>query len=454
MLNKNDIHNIDIIDLSSEGSGVAKIDEFIIFIEGALPGDFCEIKILKVKKSYAFGKIQKIIKPSSHRVESKCPVFYKCGGCSLQHLEYDQQLIIKQKKVESCLKRIGHLSEINVKPTIGLETPYYYRNKVQYPVREINNDLKIGFYQKNSHNIVDFYSCLIQNPINEEIISIIKSHMAKYNITAYNEENHTGVVRHIFTRVGHITKEIMVCIVVKGKDSNIIKNKDELIKSLNKIPNMVSIVLNYNNDKTNVIMGEKVEVLFGKQYIIDYIDNIKFKISAKSFYQVNSIQTERLYNQIIKLLDIDNSHTVVDAYCGIGTISLFIAKYAKKVYGVEIVTDAISDAIENAKINNIDNAEFIVGKAEEVIPNRFGKDTVDIVVLDPPRKGCHEDLLNAVLSINPEKIIYVSCEPSTLARDLKLLCQDNYNVTNVIPYDFFPQTMHVECVVLISRVEK
>lgn len=451
MLNKNDIHNIDIIDLSFQGSGVAKIDEFIIFIDGALPGDFCEIKILKVKKNYAFGKILNIIKPSTYRVGSKCPVFSKCGGCSLQHLEYSQQLIIKQKKVENCLRRIANLLEVDVKPCVGLKAPYHYRNKVQYPVREINNELKIGFYQKNSHNIVDFYSCFIQNPVNEEIINIIKSHMVKYNITAYNEENNTGVVRHIFIRVAHITKEIMVCIVVKGKNSNIIKNKSELIKSLNKIPNMVSIVLNYNNDKTNVIMGQKVDTLFGKQYIIDYIDNISFKISAKSFYQVNSVQTERLYKQIIKLLNIDNSKTVLDAYCGIGTISLFIAKYAKKVYGVEIVSEAIYDAIENAKINNVNNTEFILGKAEEVIPNRFDKETIDIVILDPPRKGCHEDLLNSVISINPEKIIYVSCEPSTLARDLKLLCQHKYNVTNVIPYDFFPQTMHVETLVLLTN---
>ena len=451
MLKKNEIHNIEIVDLSSEGSGVGKVDNFIIFVQGALAGDICEVKIVKVKKNYAYGIILNIIEPSTFRVESKCDVFKKCGGCTLQHLEYKAQLTLKQKKVEDCIKRIGNIQDLDIEPTVGTDHPYHYRNKVQIPVGSKNGKIEMGFYAKNSHDIVSSENCLIQHTSNEEILKIIKLHMEKYNIPAYSEQSHTGCVRHIFLRVGHITKEIMVCVVIKGKNSKEVKNKYELVERLTKVPNMTSILLNYNNDKTNVIMGDKIEVIFGKDHITDYIDNIKFKISAKSFYQINSVQTEKLYKNVLEFLNPEKNDVVLDAYCGIGTISLFLARHVKKVYGVEVVEDAINDAIENSNINNICNAEFIVGKAEEVIPEKFKKNDIDMIVLDPPRKGCHESLLNAILNIEPEKIVYVSCDPSTLARDLKWLCKENYSVSRVTPYDFFPQTMHIETIVLLTK---
>lgn len=451
MLKKNDIHDIEILDLSSEGSGIGKINNFIVFVQGALAGDTCEVKIVKIKKTYAYGIILKIIKPSIFRVESKCSVFKKCGGCTLQHLEYREQLALKQKIVKNCIERIAKIENVDIEPTIGMERPYYYRNKVQIPVGNLNGKIEMGFYARNSHNIVDFEHCLIQPTVNEEILNIIKNHMEKYNILAYSEQQNTGCVRHIFLRGGHVTKEIMVCMVVKGKNSSVITNKEELIRNLNKIPNMSSIILNYNNDKTNVIMGSEIETLYGRNYIVDYIDDIKFKISAKSFYQVNSIQTEKLYKSVLECLNPSKSDVVLDAYCGIGTISLFLARHVKKVYGVEIVEDAISDAVENAHINNIENTEFIVGRAEEIIPEKFKENDIDMIVLDPPRKGCHEDLINAVLNIRPKKIVYVSCDPATLARDLRKLCEKSYSINQVMPFDFFPQTMHVESVVLMTE---
>lgn len=451
MLSKNSVCNVNIVDLSAEGSGVGKINNFIVFIEGALPGDTCEIKIIKVKKTYAYGKILKIISPSIYRVESSCPVFKKCGGCTLHHLEYSAQLKIKKKQVENSLNRIGDIKDIKVDSIEGMINPYNYRNKVQFPVRGNSKNIEVGFYQKSSHRVVDFDSCLIQNPINEKIINIVKNHMYKYGIHPYNEISHEGCVRHIFTRVGNVTNEVMVCLVVKGKNSNVIKNKEELIKELLKLPNMTSILLNYNNNKTNTILGDKVETLFGKDYIIDYIGNIEFKISCKSFYQINSTQAEKLYRKVLEFLNVNKTDVVLDIYCGIGTISLFLAEHAKKVFGVEVVEDAVQDAVENAKINNIQNIKFIVGKAEEVIPKYFTKQSVDMAVLDPPRKGCHEDLLHSVLKIEPKKIIYISCNPSTLARDLKVLCKNDYKIVNVIPYDFFPHTMHVECIVQLVR---
>jgi len=450
MLKKNDIHTIEILDISSEGSGVGRIDNFIVFIEGAVHGDICEIKIVKVKKTYAYGIILKIVEKSKFRVPVECAVFKKCGGCTLQHLDYKEQLVLKQDKVEASLKRIGNIEDVDVMPTVGTE-PCHYRNKVQIPVGSQNGKIEMGFYAKNSHDIVSFDQCLIQPEINGDILKIIKGHMKKYNISAYSEREHTGCVRHIFIRAGHITKEIMVCIVVKGKSSDVLTNKEELIQKLNEVSNITSILLNYNNEKTNVIMGEKIEVLFGKNYIEDYIDDIKFKISAKSFYQINSVQTEKLYKNVVEFLSPSKDDIVLDAYCGIGTISLFLAKHVKKVYGVEVVKDAIDNAIENSEINNILNSEFIVGRAEEVIPKKFKRYDLDMIVLDPPRKGCHEDLLKSVLDISPKKIVYVSCDPATLARDLKTLCQENYEINKITPYDFFPHTMHVESIVLLTK---
>ena len=446
---KNKEYVIEIYDIGEDGEGIGRIEDFVVFVDKALPGEKVLIKLIKVKKSYGYGKLLSVLDKSPFRTKPVCEVFKRCGGCSLQHLEYSEQLKFKTKKVKDSLERIGGFSGIEVLDTIGMEKPYNYRNKAQFPVGISKDGLSFGFYAPRSHNIINISKCFIQNEINEKIISAVKGFMLKYNIPPYDEQLHEGVIRHIVTRTAVFTKEIMVCIVIKGKT---LPKSDFLVEELLKIKGVTSILLNYNNAKTNVIMGNKIDTLYGKAFIEDYIGEFKFEISPFSFFQVNPVQTQILYRTAFDFAGLTGTETVIDAYCGIGTISLFVSRKAKKVIGVEVVSEAVSDARRNALINGVSNVEFIIGKAEEVIPALWESHGVkpDVIFLDPPRKGCDARLIDTLLRSSTSKIVYVSCNPSTLARDLRLL-SDKYSVVRVQPVDMFCMTAHVETICLLSR---
>lgn len=454
-IKKNDELIIDIHDIGQQGEGIGKHEGYTLFVNNSTLGDKVKVKVMKTKKNYGFARLIEIIEPSPFRVEPKCKIADKCGGCSIQHINYEKQLEIKQNKVIGCLERIGgfDLSSVEVAPIIGMENSYYYRNKVQLPVG-INKEEQVimGFYAKRTHSIINMEKCYIQKDINNDIFKVVREFLERNNISIYDEKSHKGLVRHIITRVGFATGEIMVCLVINGKR---LAKQEELIKDLIKIPGMTNISLNFNLENTNVIMGEQTKTIWGKDYITDYIGDIKYRISPKSFYQVNPIQTKVIYEKALEYASPTGKETVWDLYCGIGTITLFMAKKAKKVYGVEIVEDAILDARKNAKLNNIDNAEFFVGAAEEVLPEKCKEDSVhaDVIVVDPPRKGCDESLLDTIVEISPEKVVYVSCDPATLARDLKYLAEKGYELRKVKAIDQFPHTMHVETVCLMSKVE-
>ncbi|WP_341876815.1 23S rRNA (uracil(1939)-C(5))-methyltransferase RlmD [Defluviitalea saccharophila] len=449
-ISKNMHFEMTIEDIGSKGEGIGKINDFTVFVEGGLPGDKIEVRIVKVKKTYGYGKLIRIIEASPMRVTPACPHAKRCGGCQIQHFDYQAQLDFKRKKVADNIERIGKLTDVVVHPTLGMKEPFYYRNKAQFPVKMKDGKVQIGFYAQRSHDIVDIPKCYIQDPVNDEIIKIMRNYIEIYNVSVYDEENHKGLIRHILTRAGFQTKEVMVCIIINGKD---IPHKDKLIAQLTKIPNMKSIVLNHNTQKTNVILGDKITTLWGQDYITDYIGDVKFEISPLSFFQVNPMQTKVLYDKALEYAQLNGDEVVWDAYCGIGTISLFLAKKAKKVYGVEIVEAAIEDARRNAKINNIDNVEFFVGKAEEVIPALYEEKGIkaDVIVVDPPRKGCDEALLETMAKMEPKRIVYVSCDPGTLARDLKILSEQGYKVEEAQPVDMFAHSVHVETVVRLSR---
>lgn len=447
-IRKNQDYIIDIIDVGSIGEGIGKIDNFTIFVDNTVVGDKVKIKIVKLKKSYGYGKLLEIIESSKYRIDPKCSYFNKCGGCQLQTYKYEAQLEFKQKNVKNSLERIGGLKNINIMPIIEMKSPWNYRNKAQFPVGFEDNQIKIGFYSLRSHNIISIDDCYINHKINNQILKIIKEFIKEYNIKPYNEIEHTGSIRYIFTRIGFKTNELMVCIVSNGKFSY----TKELVKKLLVLDNIKCIAINYNTTKNNVILGAKTELLWGTPYICEFIGDIKFKISPTSFFQVNPIQTEILYNKILELSELSGSETVLDAYCGIGTISLFLAKKAKEVYGVEIVESAIDNARINATLNNITNVNFFLGKAEIIIPELILNNKIkpDIIIVDPPRKGCDEKLLDSILYAQPQKLIYVSCNPSTLARDLKVL-NSKYKIEVVQPIDMFPNTVHVETVVMLSH---
>jgi 23S rRNA (uracil1939-C5)-methyltransferase len=380
-----------------------------------------------------------------------CPVAGKCGGCSLQHLAYPAQLKFKTEKVRQNITRIGGFSDVDVSPTIGMDNPFRYRNKAQYPVSVINGELVCGFYANHSHRVIPCNDCLISKAENKDIIIAVKEFMLYCGLDAYDEVRHTGFLRHIVIKNSFHADETMVCLVV---NSNSFKFRAELIDALSCFNTIKSIVINYNTDKTNVILGNKIEVIYGQDYITDTIGELTFHISPLSFFQVNPVQTEKLYATALDFANLTGNEIVIDAYCGIGTISLFLAKKAKMVYGVEIVPEAISAAKENALINNIKNTEFYVGKSEEIVPMLHNKKgiTPDVMVVDPPRKGCDESLLKLMLTMKPQTIVYVSCDSATLARDLKILCNQDYQITKIQPVDMFPHTYHVETVVLLNKI--
>ncbi|MBC1780239.1 23S rRNA (uracil(1939)-C(5))-methyltransferase RlmD [Listeria booriae] len=446
---KNDCLDVVFEDLTHDGNAVAKIDGYPIFVPQGLPDEIAQIKVLKTNKNYGFGKIIELTKESADRVTPPCLVYSQCGGCQLQHLSYDGQLRMKQKQVAQVMKRIGK-QDVEVLPTLGMENPWNYRNKAQVPVGFVNGRLVAGFYQQRSHQIIDMNTCLIQQEENNEVIQTARAIFAKYYVEPYDETTRKGVLRHLMTRFATTTGELMLVIVTTKLN---FPNKAEIIAELQKsIPELTSLVQNVNTANTNVIFGEQTVVLAGREYIMDTIHGISFAISARSFYQVNPEQTEILYAEALKLAGLTGEETVIDAYCGIGSISLCLAKEAKHVYGVEIVPQAIEDARANAKLNKMDNVTFAVGKAEEVIPDWFKQGIkADVLVVDPPRKGCDDALLQTILKMKPKRVVYVSCNPATLARDMLVLTEGGYEAKMVQPVDMFPQTTHVECVTVLER---
>lgn len=447
---KNQTYTMSITDIGTNGEGIGRIDGYTVFVEGALPEEVIKVLIVKTKKHFGYGKLLEILEPSPYRVTPACPVAAKCGGCQLQHLSYEGQLAFKTKKVKDHLERIGGFSGISVGYAKGMEEPWRYRNKAQFPVGGKTGEPEIGFYAKRSHRIIDTPVCMLQNEVNDRIVKIIRAFLAEYEIPLYDETIHRGLVRHILTRIGRRTGEIMVCLVVNGRK---LPHCDVLVEHLREIEGMTSIVLNVNTDQTNVILGTEVHVLWGKETIRDYIGDVQFEISPLSFYQVNPLQTQVLYQTALDFAELEGNETVLDLYCGIGTISLFFAQKAKHVFGVEIVPEAIADAKRNATLNSMNNADFAVGAAEDVIPRLYEEKgiTADVVVVDPPRKGCDSVLLDTIAAISPKKVVYVSCDSATLARDLAYLCPKGYTIEKVQVVDMFPHTVHVETVVSLVR---
>ena len=454
MVEKNKEYTLDIISQGYEGEGIAKInDTFPIFIEGALKGEKVNARIVKSKKNFAYAKLIEVLEPSNERCEAKCSINKRCGGCKLQHSTYKEQLNFKFERVKDCISKIGKLDDSIVKFPLGMEEPWRYRNKVQLPIGMVNGELKIGFFAPRSHEIIDMENCLIQDEIADKVVELTRQWIKKHNIKPYNIDgkyDETGILRHIMIRRGFTTNEVMVVLVTNGRK---LPNKEEFVKLIvDNIPGIKSIVQNVNSNPTNVILGQECITLWGEPIISDYIGEFKFNISPLSFFQVNPIQTEVLYGKALEYAGLTGNETVFDAYCGTGTITLFLSQRAKKVYGVEIIPQAIENANINARENNVDNVEFFVGESEVVIPDLINKGVkADIVVVDPPRKGCDVKLLNAITNIDAERIVYVSCDPSTLARDLAILEENGYKTLEVQPVDMFPQTAHIENVALLIK---
>ena len=448
---KNDIVTLEIVDCGTDGEGIGKADGFTVFVKDAVIGDTVTAKIMKAKKNYGYGRLMEILNASPYRVEPVCPSARQCGGCQLQAVSYEEQKVFKEKKLRGHLERIGGFTNLPMEPLIGMDEPYHYRNKAQFPVgRNKEGKIVTGFYAGRTHAIIENRDCALGIPENKDVLDRVIAHMEKYNIAPYDEATGKGLVRHIFVRYGFFTGELMVCLIINGQD---LPHQRELVEKLCEIPGMTSISLNMNKKRSNVILGDKVKTIWGEDYITDKIGDISYEISPLSFFQVNPKQTWKLYSKALEYADLHGEETVWDLYCGIGTISLFLAQKAKFVRGVEIVPAAIEDARRNAKLNDIGNVEFFVGKAEEVLPAEYEKNGVyaDVIVVDPPRKGCDEMLLKTILKMQPKRVVYVSCDSATLARDLRFLCDNGYELKKVCGVDQFPQTVHVETVVLLSQ---
>ena len=439
-MNKNDIFEIEITGMTEDGSGVGRAEGLAVFVPYTIIGEKVRVLITKVLKTYAFAKLLEVIEPSENRLKSECPYFYKCGGCQLWHMDYSAELEYKQKKVEDAILRIGKI-DTEVSPIVGCDLTERYRNKVQLPVSENG----IGFYRRNSHDVIDMDDCLLQTEQAKKIVDIVRDWIKKYEIKAYDEKENNGILRHIYLREGK--EGVLLTLVVTDKD---VPNINKLINSLK--TDVVGIVLNINSKNTNVVLGRENITVFGKGTLADKIGDVEFEISPNSFYQVNALQTYKLYDIARNMADLKGNETLWDMYCGIGTIGQFMASKAGRIVGVEIVPEAIEDAKKNAVRNDIKNAEYYCGAAEDLADGLIKKGLKpDVVILDPPRKGCDEKLLNTVVGANPERIVYVSCKPSTLARDLKYLTDKGYNVKKIVPVDMFPRTSHVECCVLLMH---
>lgn len=449
---KNDRLSVHVEDLTHDGAGVAKVEGYPLFIQGALPGEDVQVHVLKTLKSYGFAKLIQIEQASPFRVTAPCPVFDTCGGCQIQHLSYEGQMTFKQKLVRDAITRIGKLPDVPVHPVKGMDDPWRYRNKSQIPFGTDNGRVVAGFYQTRSHNIADTDICLIQTPEADAIMTGLKKSLHELGIEPYEEATHRGMLRHVVVRKARATGEIMVVLVTKKKKFKQAEQAIEKIRSL--VPEVTSIIQNVNPEKTNVIFGDETLTLWGKDAIEDRIGDVRFEISARSFYQINPEQTEVLYGQALEYANLTGNETVIDAYCGIGTISLFLAKQAKFVMGVEIVPQAIEDAKRNAKLNGFSNTLFEAGPAEQVIPRWYKEGrTADVLMVDPPRKGCDEQLLRTILKQRPNRVVYVSCNPATLARDLRILEDGGYRTKEVQPVDMFPQSTHCEAVAWLELAE-
>jgi 23S rRNA (uracil1939-C5)-methyltransferase len=446
---KNEYIDVVFEDLTHDGAGVAKVDGYPLFVPNGLPGEKAKIKVIKANKGYGFGLLIELYEKSPFRVEISGNKAHKYGGCQLEHISYEGQLKYKENQVRQVLTRIGKLEDVIVHPILGMEIPWHYRNKAQVPVGEKDGKLIAGFFKPRSHEIVDTNESLIQIPEVNEAVQTVKEICSELSIPAYHEESHKGVLRHIMARYGKKTGELMVVVITRTAD---LPQKNKLIEQIiDRLPKVKSIVHNVNSKRTNVILGEKTTLLWGNEVIYDYIGNVKFAISAVSFYQVNPDQTQVLYEKALEYADLKGKEAVIDAYCGIGTISLFLAQKARKVFGVEIVPEAIEDAKRNAELNGITNAEFAAGEAEVVIPKWYKEgNAADVLVVDPPRKGCDEALLETIIEMKPKKVVYVSCNPATLARDLRILEDGGYKTVEVQPVDMFPQTTHCEAVAKIE----
>ena len=447
---KGKTYTIDILRLGSNGEGVGRVENFTVFVDGALPGETVTARITFVKKQYATGRLEKVQKPSEHRVKPPCSVYAECGGCQLQHLSYEGQLAEKRQQVQDAVERIGKLKDIPILPTLGADDPWTYRNKMQLPVGGDKRSLHIGCFAEKSHRIIDIDACPIQKGGNNEIIPVVRQWMKDYKIPAYDEDRGTGIVRHIMGRTGVHSGEIMVCIVTAVP---MVPHMKELVQMLRKdVPGLTSVIQNINSRHTNVILGNKTKVIYGSPTISDSIGDLSFRISAQSFFQVNSEQAQKLYDTALSYADLKGNETVVDVYCGTGTITLFLAKRAKFAYGIEIVEPAIRDAVKNAKDNGVKNANFMCGDAAYKLPELLRSGVKpDVIVIDPPRAGCEEKVLNAIASVKPKRVVYVSCNPATLARDLAYMKTRGYETQKVQPVDMLPQTHHTEAVVLLVR---
>ena len=446
-MKKNDLLELEILDFTFDGFGIGKIDGFVVFVPNSAVGDNLLVRILKVKKSYAYGKIEKILTPSNQRITPDCPHCSKCGGCMLRHISYDAELQLKQKRVSDCIKRIAGFDDLDIEPIVPSENVNFYRNKAQLPIRrDSNGNLIAGFYSQHTHNTVDCKECRLHPQIFNDIVSTVLDWISQNNISVYNEQNNSGLIRHLYIRHAQKTNQLMVCLVINGND---IPHKNKLINVLtNNFKDVRSIVLNINTKKTNVILGEKCTTIWGQDHITDILCDLKFNISPLSFYQVNRNQAERLYTIAKDCAELNKSDTLLDLYCGTGTIGIYMSKIVNSVVGIEIVKQAIDNAIINAQVNNINNVKFICDDAKVAIKTLDIKPNV--IVLDPPRKGCSLDVIKTISDIHPQKIIYISCEPSTLARDLKILGECGYVPKKVTPVDLFPRTGHVETVALMT----
>ncbi|MGN0396414.1 MAG: 23S rRNA (uracil(1939)-C(5))-methyltransferase RlmD [Candidatus Fimimorpha sp.] len=450
-MQKNDLVTVTIEDMTTEGEGIGKADGFPLFIKDSIIGDQVRAKVMKLKKTYGYARVEEVLVPSDDRVQPACDVARQCGGCQLQAMSYEKQLEFKRNKVKNNLRRIGGFQDIEVLPVIGMEQPWRYRNKTQVPFgMDKNGEIVAGFYAGRTHSIINHEDCLLAPEINTIIIQTVKAYMKQCKVMPYDEKNHRGIIRHVLIRQGYKTGEIMVCVVINHKS---LPGADVLVERLKQISGMTSISYNINCEKTNVILGEKVIHLYGPGYITDYIGDVKYQISPQSFFQVNPVQTEKLYAKALEYAQLTGNEIVWDLYCGIGTITLFLAQKAKMVYGVEIVPPAIEDAKKNAALNHIQNAQFYVGRAEDILPEKYKKEQVkaDVIVVDPPRKGCDQELLQTIIQIQPKRVVYVSCDSATLARDLKYMNEQGYEIEKVQPVDMFAGSVHVETVVLLSQ---
>ena len=440
---------VNISSLGSSGEGVGRVSDFTVFVNGALPGEEVKAKITEVKKTYAIGKLMEVVKASPERIKPACPIYAECGGCQLQHISYEGQMQVKRQQVKDAMERIGHQKDLTVLPVLGAENPWHYRNKVAFPVGKEKGKTIIGCFAQGTHKIIDASNCLIQDELNNDAINAVKEIIDKLGIPAYNEDTHTGVMRHVVARTG-MKGQLMVVLVTATQE---LKRKKEIIKMLrSRLPQMVSLQQNIQTYRNNVILGRETKLLWGRPTIKAKLGKFAFNVSARSFFQVNTRQAEVLYDTALEYAQLTGKETVIDAYCGTGTISLYLAQKARKVYGVEIVSPAIKDAEKNARENNVRNAEFIVGDCTKVMPRLYKQGVrPDVVVIDPPRAGCTEAVLQTFASMQPKRIVYVSCNPATLARDIEIMAKLGYKAKKVQPVDMFSHSSHVESVALINR---